>query len=214
MATLEETVNITIYDNGTNKYLRSETHTLTEEISGSSIVPAETLAYKTYGTTYALVNCSATISGITGPHFGLDTLTLPDDGKITLYFVNRKYVADFSWTDNDAEKIKAGEPTTNLQAEAIKRVVDLFNGDLARIWWTRSALPDVSPGDEITYGRIFPLWVNIRNTLMCVLGRDGIRPYRLNVDPKKGEAIRATKFANHEYSMKSAINKIIQYLRP
>ena len=46
MATLEETVWIYIYDNDTNKYLRSETHTLTEEISGSSIVPAETLAYK------------------------------------------------------------------------------------------------------------------------------------------------------------------------
>ena len=214
MSTLEETVSINIYNNETNKYLRSETHTLTEEISGSSIVPAETLAYKTYGTTYALVNCRATISGITGPHFGLDTLTFPDDGKITLNFVNRKYVADFSWTDDDAAKIKEGELPSNLKASAIKKVVDLLEGDLGRIWWSRGTLPDVSSGDVITYGDIFLLWSNLRKTLMCVLGQAGIYPYRQNVDPKKGEAIRATKFANHEYSMKSAINKIIQYLRP
>lgn len=132
MATLEETVWIYIYDNDTNKYLRSETHTLTEEISGSSIVPAETLAYKTYGTTYALKNCSATISGISWTHFGPDTFAFPDGGKITLFFVNRKYVADFSWTNDDAAKIKEGELPSNLKASAIKKVVDLLNGDLGR----------------------------------------------------------------------------------
>lgn len=214
MATLEETAWIYIYDNDTNKYLRSETHTLTEEISGSSIVPAETLAYKTYGTTYALRNCRATISGIPWTHFGPDTFAFPDDGKITLYFVNRKYVADFSWTDDDAAKIKEGELPSNLKASAIKKVVDLLNGDLGRIWWSSSTLPDVSPGDVITYRDISLLWSNLWSTLLCVLGLDGAEPYDQNVEPKKGEAIRATKFANHEYSMKSAINKIIQYLRP
>lgn len=188
MATLEETVWIYIYDNDTNKYLRSETHTLTEEISGSSIVPAETLAYKTYGTTYALEICK--VSGSTWTHFGQDTIAFPDSGKITLYFVNRKYVADFSWTDDDAAKIKEGELPSNLKASAIKKVVDLLNGDLGRIWWSRGTLPDVSPGDVITYGDIILLWSNLWRTLLCVLGRDGAEPYVQNVKPKKGEAIR------------------------
>lgn len=216
MATLEETASIVIYDNDTNKYLRSETHTLTEEISGSSFVPAETLAYKTYGTTYALVNCRATISGIAGTRFGPDTLAFPDDGKITLNFVNRKYVADFSWTDDDAAKIKEGELPSNLKASAMKKVVDLLEGDLDRIWWSESTLPDVSPGDEITRDTIMDIWSNIFRTVLCVVGSDEGFKY-VNITSKsvkKGAPIRATQFANYEYSMKSAINKIIQYLRP
>ena len=131
-----------------------------------------------------------------------------------MFFVNRKYVADFSWTDDDAAKIKEGELPSNLKASAIKKVVDLLNGDLGRLWWSRGTLPDVSPGDVITYRDIIDLWSNLWRTLLCALGLDGAEPYVQNVKPKKGEAIRATKFANHEYSMKSAINKIIKYLRP
>lgn len=216
MSTLEEKVYIYIYDNDTNNYLRSETHTLTEEISGSSFVPAETLAYKTYGTTYALKTCIVTSGSNAGTHFGQDTLALPDDGKITLHFVNRKYVADFSWTDDDAAKIKEGELPSNLKASAIKKVIDLLEGDLDRIWWSKSTLPDVSSGDEITRDTIVAIGANIWRTVLCVVGLDEGFKYRgfTSSSVKTGAPIRATQFANHEYSMKSAINKIIQYLRP
>ena len=212
MATCEEKVYIYIYDNDTNKYLRSETHTLTEEISGDSIAIEETLAYKTYGTTYVMGHGWKTTSN--EAFFHPDTITMPDDGKISFNFVNRKYVPDFSWTDDDAAKIKAGEPTTNLRAEDFNKAITLLNGDLSRLWWSRLSISPVSAGDEITFNNTQTVFSNIINTLRCALGFYGVMPYRQNIFARKGAPIQATQFANHEYSAKSAINKIIQYMRP
>ena len=188
--------------------------TLTEEIEGTEIAVTDTLAYKTYGKAYVFMICRGAGQmdrWIKGESINLNRIQ-QGGSVIRFYFVRRVQVSDFAWTDNDDEKIKAGQPVSNLTAAAMN---DLYQKLVAMKTLTgvrADAVPTITSGDTITASIVSQAFSGIAGGLTYVdedarqAMYDGLRYNSLT----KGAPIYARILLN----MKAGVNKLIQAMRP
>lgn len=188
--------------------------TLTEEIEGTEIAVTDTLAYKTYGKAYVFMICRGAGQmdrWIKGESINLNRIQ-QGGSVIRFFFVRRVQVSDFAWTDNDDEKIKAGQHVSNLTAAAMN---DLYQKLIAMSELTgvrADTVPTIVPGDTITASIVSQAFNGIGGGLLYVdedarqAMYDGVKPDSI----KKGAPIYARILLN----MKAGVNKLIQAMRP
>lgn len=188
--------------------------TLTEEIEGEEIAVTDTLAYKTYGKSYVFMICRGAGQmdrWIKGESIKLNRIQ-QGGSVINFYFVRRVQLSNFAWTDNDDEKIKAGQPVSNLTAAAMN---DLYQkliamGELTGV--RADTVPTIVPGDTITASIVSQAFNGIGGGLLYVdedarqAMYDGVKSGSI----KKGAPIYARILLN----MKAGVNKLIQAMRP
>lgn len=188
--------------------------TLTEEIEGTEIAVTDTLAYKTYGKEYVFWICRGagqTARWLKGESINLNWIQ-QGGSVISFYFARRVQVSDFTWTDNDDEKIKAGKHVSNLTAAAMN---DLYQKLIAMSELTGARadnVPTIAPGDTITASVVSRAFSNISTGLLYVdedarqAMYDGVKADSIG----KGTPIYARILLN----MKAGVNKLIQAMRP
>jgi hypothetical protein len=188
--------------------------TLTEEIEGAEIAVKDTLAYKTYGESYVFIICRGRAQmarWLLGESINLNSIQ-NNDFVMNFYFARRIQISDFAWTDNDDEKIKAGQPVSNLTAAAMN---DLYQKLVAMKTLTgvrADAVPTITSGDTITASIVSQAFSGIAGGLTYVdedarqAMYDGLRYNSLT----KGAPIYARILLN----MKVGVNKLIQEMRP
>lgn len=186
--------------------------TLTQEIDTDTIAVKDLLAYKTYGSTYIYYNLSC--GKILGAYVD-DTLNLTGHEYTDMYvfFTNKRYISEFSWTENDAELIKAGKPVTNLTASAFNTYIDRLN---ALRPLTGEAIPDnrkVQPEETIPAITFQIFRSCIGDGLRRIEGRNSQSAKRIPFCSVKS-AITAQILSTGEYSYKNMLNKLILAVRP
>lgn len=188
--------------------------TLTEEIEGEEIAVTDTLAYKTYEKSYVFMICRGAGQmdrWIKGESIKLNRIQ-QGGSVINFYFVRRVQLSNFAWTDNDDEKIKAGQPVSNLTAAAMN---DLYQkliamGELTGV--RTDAVPTITPGDTITASIVSQAFNGITDGLLYVdedakqAMYEGVKSDSI----KKGAPIYARILLN----MKTGVNRLIQTMRP
>lgn len=186
--------------------------TLTQEIDTDTIAVKDLLAYKTYGGAYIYYNlrCGKTLAAYVD-----DTLDLTGHEYTDMYvfFTNKRYISEFSWTGNDAELIKAGKPSTNLTSSAFNTYIDKLNA-LRPI--TGEAIPDsrkVQP-EETIHAITFQIFRNsLGNGLRRIEGRNSQSAKSIPYCNVKS-AITEKVLSTGEYSYKNMLNKLILAMRP
>lgn len=193
--------------------------TLSEEIENDSIPVKDTLAYKTYATTYTFTRAYIPKSSTNSTAFSYQnvSLTKATDQKLDFIFYPRMTITPFAWTSDDTTKIVKGAPYTALTAEAWNRLVNLVKQlNLSGMTFAPQAF-SVSKGDVFTYANFRGLWRNI-NVAQRVIDATWGKKFRQFMDSHyqngTSDVIYAETLANHEYSVKSAINRLIDYVKP
>ena len=131
---------------------------------------------------------------------------------IRFYFVRRVQVSDFAWTDNDDEKIKAGQHVSNLTAAAMNELYQKLIAMSELTGVRADTVPTIVPGDTITASIVSQAFNGIGRGLLYVdedarqAMYDGVKPDSI----KKGAPIYARILLN----MKAGVNKLIQAMRP
>lgn len=185
------------------------TVTLTEEIEGTEIAVADMLAYSTYGQAYVLSECrgGAQLRFSWSRYETVDLSILQgNENKAYFYFANRVAVSDFAWTDDDDERIRAGQPVTNLTAAAMNRLYEKLVA-LKGLTSMRAA-ETVSEGAAITADSVSLARSAIARGLRSVDkdAYDALAAYEI----RRGAPIQAALLME----LKHGVNKLIQEMRP
>lgn len=216
MATYAE--EIYIYNNGTGSYPLA--NTLYEDIGGDSISFVDTLAYKTYNSANVPKYCVpygviSSASNVTFWYQDID-LTLATNPTLKFYFIPKLYISEFSWTDDDTAKIKKGEPITNMTAAAWNDLVSkvIILRPLAFSW--RKNPETAEQGGNILGSNFLNMQSALESeaaTYDATWAR-AFLSHQMKYRGSAGTMIPASIIANHEYSLKNAVNKLIQIMRP
>lgn len=106
-------------------------------------------------------------------------------------------IGTFAWTSSDATYIVKGQPVKNLTASAWSTLI----GKVAICGGTTSAIPSASVGARITASH----FNQMRSAILSLPGAGSIA----DSVSSGNTVIKATMFANHDLSLKNAINRAI-----
>lgn len=106
-------------------------------------------------------------------------------------------IGTFAWTSSDATNIVKGQPVKNLTASAWSTLI----GKVAICGGTTSAIPSASVGTRITASH----FNQMRSAILSLPGAGSIA----DSVSSGNTVIKATMFANHDLSLKNAINRAI-----
>lgn len=106
-------------------------------------------------------------------------------------------IGEFAWTSSDATYIVKGQPVKNLTASAWSTLI----GKVAICGGTTSAIPSASAGARITASH----FNQMRSAILSLPGAGSIA----ESVSSGNTVIKATMFANHDLSLKNAINRAI-----
>ena len=106
-------------------------------------------------------------------------------------------IGAFAWTSSDAVYIVKGQPVKNLTASAWSTLI----GKVAICGGTTSAIPSASVGTRITASH----FNQMRSAILSLPGAGSIA----DSVSSGNTVIKATTFANHDLSLKNAINRAI-----
>lgn len=190
--------------------------TLSEDIEGDTIPVKSTLAYRTYAATYVFGR--AYISGVSSRFYSYQdiNLTLSTTKKIVFLFHPKTSIQAFSWTSDDATKIVKGAPSTALTADAFNRLLSLYK--LLNFTGSNLTLSAVSKGDAISWYNYRLLFGGIgmaNNVIDAEWYRQSMSFFNSHYPSgTTTRVIYAELLANHEYSIKNSINRLIDYAKP
>ena len=196
------------YSDGSSAELPS----LTEEIDALTIAVTDTLAYRTYGQTYVINQCTdARVTNLSNwfQYENIDLTAVQGNGnRMNFFFHERIQIPDFSWTDNDSEKIKPGQPVTNLTADAINNLYQKI--EEAGNFMYLSSIPTIKSGDAITADAILPACSALREGARRVDENMLYAMMRSIISIKAGAPILASTLL----TMKDTANRVFQEMRP
>lgn len=105
----------------------------------------------------------------------------------------------FSWTEDDATNIAAGQPAANITASAWNTLMSLINQARAANGLAETALPTATQGGALTAGDY--------NTAATAIGT--LNGAGTVASATQGGTVKATLFANDTNALKEAINRAV-----
>ena len=109
----------------------------------------------------------------------------------------KEAIGYFSWTSNDAEKIKAGQPVKNLTASAWQALINA----VAACGGSTGSIPSASSGTKITANH----FNQMRNAIAGLSGAGSV----VSAVTSNQTKITAAFFANTSSALKEAVNRAI-----
>lgn len=188
---------------------RITTTTTTATVYWSKNGGAEGFWYLYYGLSSASMQLAGSITS------SPKTITGLEAGKTYIFYVQnyvttndkknsdsvtaatKEAIGYFSWTSNDAEKIKAGQPVKNLTASAWQALINA----VAACGGSTSSIPSASSGTKITANH----FNQMRNAIAGLSGAGSV----VSAVTSNQTKITATFFANTSSALKEAVNRAI-----
>lgn len=149
---------------------------------------------------------------------GTIPLTATTDNTLYFYFVTKLYIAEFSWTDDDATKIVKGASASNLTASAYNSFYQKLGSMRSITSTTYYASNAVNAGDTVTANKMLTLSNGVYRALMYLYGSPNSIQDEFYMETQReiasGKPITAEILSTGEYSLKNMLNRIILALRP